>query len=520
MHGVLFKILIMLLLGTLVRVGVAEEAKISVEPVEKLSSAELQELVAPVALYPDDLIAIVLPSSTYPLQIVAASRYREAVAENDGADQKHEPDEEWDESIVALLNYPEALALLNEDLDWTWRLGEAVTLQQEDVLAAISEFRRLAAAAGNLSSDEYQEVATDDEHVTIRSRDPEVIYVPYYDPDSVTVNQIKRVYHYYPDPYPVYYYPYAYGHRFYDHHLFWGINSFFLLSWSNAHLYHHYHDHYRHPFYRRSYHHRHFRRTHRYHAPDAHERRARRYHRKRHHDHRDRRHRRDPVMPWRPHERYAGVRPRQRHHDLRRKRTNTESRRRRAEHTNEPKQRRAGLRDPRPRVTTTRPQHRSSVPRQRPQRSSVHRETPVQRRMERRAEIANKQRQRRANRNDAQRNKTQRPVMEKPQRPRVKRQANIDRQPRVNRQSRPARQPRAERQPRIARQPRAERQPRVARQPRAERQPRIARQPRAERQPRVSQKPRRAAQHRRSEPRKRAGGRPGLRSHDRAQAAR
>ena len=507
MHGVLFKIWILLLLSTLVRVGAAEEEQLSVEPVERLSTEELQELVAPVALYPDDLIAIVLPASTYPLQIVAASRYREAAAENDGSDQQREPDEEWDESIVALLNYPEALALLNEDLDWTWRLGEAVTLQQEDVLAAVSEFRRIAAAAGNLSSDEHQEVVTEDEHVTIRSRDPEVIYVPYYDPENVTVHQIQRVYHYYPDPYPVYYYPYAYGHRFYDHRLFWGINSFFLLSWSNSHLYHHYHDHYRHPYYRRSYHHRHFRRTHRYHAPRAHERRARRHHRERHRD--DRRDRRDPVMPWRPHQRYAGVRPHQRHHDLRRERTNTESRRRRAERSNASGQPRAGLRDPRPRVTTTRPQHRSSVHRDparevrhRPQRSSVHRETPVQRRIQRRAQIANRQPQRRANhngranRNDANRNDRQRPVMDNPQRPRVNRQARVDRQPRINRQSHSARQPRAERQPPVARQPRMDRQPRVSRQQH------------------------RAQRHRRSQPRQRAGGRPEFRSHERARALR
>ena len=484
MHRVFFKASLTLLLIALAHMSSAEDEQINTAFVEELSQEELSELVAPVALYPDDLIAIVLPASTYPLQIVAASRYREAAAKNKGSAHKHEPDEDWDESIVALLNYPEALALLNEDLDWTWRLGEAVTIQQEAVLTAISEFRRVAAAAGNLRSDEYQEVATEEEHVTIRSRDPEVIYVPYYDPETVRVSQVKRVYHYYPDPYPVYYYPYAYGHRFYNDHLFWGVNSFFLLSWSNAHLYHHYHNHYRHPFYRRSYHHRHFRRTHKYHAPHAHERRARRDHRKRHRDHRDRRHRRDPVMPWRPHERYAGVRPRQRHHDLRRKRINTEPRQRRAEHSNEPMQPRAGLRDTRPRVKTTRPQNRSSAPRQRPQRSSVHRETPIQQRMERRAQIANKHRQRRASRNDIQRTKTQRPVMEKPQRPRVRKQAHVDRQPRVNRQSRPAQQPRAERQPR------------------------------------ATQKPRRAARHQRSESNKRAGGRPRLRSHDRAQAAR
>ena len=84
-----------------------------------LSSAELQDLVGPIALYPDDLLAIVLPASTYPLQLVQAQRFRDDL-KNDSSLQ---PEESWDDSIVALLNYPEAVELLNDDLDCTWRLG-------------------------------------------------------------------------------------------------------------------------------------------------------------------------------------------------------------------------------------------------------------------------------------------------------------------------------------------------------------------------------------------------------------
>ena len=273
--------------------GIAGAEEVIVEPVEALSSEELQDLVAPIALYPDDLVAIVLPASTYPLQIVAASRYREQA----DADRSSEPDETWDESVVALLNYPEALALLNDDLDWTWSLGQAVATQQPDVLAAISEFRLAAIEAGNLASDEYQIVTVNDNIVTIKRREEEVVYVPYYDPEVVTVRHVRRVYHYYPTPYPVYYYPYHFGHHYYDHHLFWGVSSIFLLSWSDYHLYHHLHSHHLHPYYRFTYHRHHFHRTYRYHTRSAYERR--------HHRH----HRYVEGSAWRPNREFAGARP-------------------------------------------------------------------------------------------------------------------------------------------------------------------------------------------------------------------
>jgi hypothetical protein len=92
------------------------------EDIPLLQAAELEELVGPIALYPDDLLAIVLPASAYPMQIIDAQRFLEDLED----DPTLEPNPDWDDSVVALLNYPEVLALLNEDLDWTWRLGEAV----------------------------------------------------------------------------------------------------------------------------------------------------------------------------------------------------------------------------------------------------------------------------------------------------------------------------------------------------------------------------------------------------------
>ena len=122
-----------------------------------LSAAELVELVGPVALYPDELLAIVLPASTWPLQIVQAARFLKKHESN----PELEPDEEWDTSVLGLLNYPEVINLMNEDLNWTWKLGEAVTNQQEEIMDAIQDFRGRAYGAGNLESNEHMTVTTE-----------------------------------------------------------------------------------------------------------------------------------------------------------------------------------------------------------------------------------------------------------------------------------------------------------------------------------------------------------------------
>jgi len=215
-----------------------------------LSSAELQELVGPIALYPDDLLAIVLPASTYPLQLVQAQRFLNDLT----SDSSLQPDESWDDSIVALINYPEAVELLNDDLDWTWRLGEAVVAQQADVIAAVESFRDRAYAAGNLKSDEHQTISKDSGVIEITPVSDDVIYVPYYEPEQVVVYQSRPAYYYYPDPYPVYYYPYPAGHAFH-HGFFWGVTTAFTIGWfsDNLHVYHH--SYYGHPYYGHSYYH-------------------------------------------------------------------------------------------------------------------------------------------------------------------------------------------------------------------------------------------------------------------------
>jgi len=217
------------------------------------SDAELEELVGPVALYPDDLLAIVLPASTYPVQLVQAQRFLEQRQE----DPALQPDEDWDDAVVALLNYPEVLALLNEDLDWTWRLGEAVLNQQEQVFDAIGRFRQQAYAAGNLKSDDRQQVVVEEGVIEIEPADPEVIYVPYYEPARVVVYQPYPVYHYYSYPRPVYYYPYPVGYSF-SYGFFWGVSTAFVLGWDSGHVHVHHYYYPSHPYYRHHYHDRYY----------------------------------------------------------------------------------------------------------------------------------------------------------------------------------------------------------------------------------------------------------------------
>ena len=218
------------------------------EDIPLLTQAELQELIGPIALYPDDLLAIVLPASTYPLQLVQAQRFLEDLEE----DPSLTPNESWDDSVIALLNYPEVVALLNEDLDWTWRLGEAVVAQQADVVGAVEGFRDRAYAAGNLKSDTRQTVARNDGTIEITPVEDDVIYVPYYEPERVVHYQSRPVYHYYPRAYPVYYYPYPVGYAF-NSGFFWGVTTAFTVGWltDSVHVVHHsYHGH---PYYRHRY---------------------------------------------------------------------------------------------------------------------------------------------------------------------------------------------------------------------------------------------------------------------------
>jgi len=196
-----------------------------------LSEAELEQLVAPVALYPDPLLANVLIASTYPLEIVQAERWYEQNKDLKGdALQKALSDQNWDDSIKDLVSVSDALEMMNKDLDWTQKLGDAVLAQQSDVMNAVQALRARAKANGTLESNPQQTVtvtqavvenndgssggggasaqsAQPQSVIAIQPTNPEKIYVPYYEPSVA--------YGAWPYPsYQPYYFPPPPGYRF------------------------------------------------------------------------------------------------------------------------------------------------------------------------------------------------------------------------------------------------------------------------------------------------------------------
>ena len=165
----------------------AAEDELLVPEEELLTEAELDELVAPIALYPDALLAQVLVASTYPLQIVKADRI---VAASEGLSDEELSetlsDQEFDPSVLVLLSgFPTVVERMADDLDWTEALGIAMLQQDDDVLAAVQRLRADARDMGYLSSNDAQTIEEDDGQIYIAPADPEVVYVPTYDPSVV-----------------------------------------------------------------------------------------------------------------------------------------------------------------------------------------------------------------------------------------------------------------------------------------------------------------------------------------------
>ena len=151
-----------------------------------LGPAELDPLLAPVALYPDTLLMQVLVAATYPLEVVEAERFVLANPRLKGeALTRAAVDRDWDASVVALLQVPSVLAMMSEKLDWTQQLGDAFLAQQADVMNTVQALRQRAIAAGNLTDTPQQRVVTQDRIVVIEPAQPQVVYVPYYNPTIV-----------------------------------------------------------------------------------------------------------------------------------------------------------------------------------------------------------------------------------------------------------------------------------------------------------------------------------------------
>jgi hypothetical protein len=168
---------------------------------------ELDQLLAPVALYPDSLVAQILMASTYPLEVVEAERWVKANQglKGDALATALEK-EDWDPSVKSLVNFPQVLEMMNDKLDWTQKLGNAFLAQQKDVMDTVQKLRQKAQAEGNLKSSQEQKVTVekDTQTIIIEPSNPQVIYVPTYNP---TVVYGAWPYPAYP---PYYYYPPGY----------------------------------------------------------------------------------------------------------------------------------------------------------------------------------------------------------------------------------------------------------------------------------------------------------------------
>jgi len=183
----------------------ANPATESVAP-EPLSEEEMEILVARIALYPDELVALISAASLYPLQIIEAHRFLEQRKTKPDL----EPKSDWDGSVVSLLNYPEIITMMSEGLDWTQAFGDALVNQQEDVLIAIQQLRERAVAQGVIKTDDKVKVVKEEENIIIQPASTEVIYVPQYEPEMLyEPNYAPAPISYYPDPYPYYYSPAA-----------------------------------------------------------------------------------------------------------------------------------------------------------------------------------------------------------------------------------------------------------------------------------------------------------------------
>jgi len=173
------------------------------------SQEELDQLLAPIALYPDALLAQVLMAATYPLEVVEAARWVKANPTlKDKALEDALQQQQWDPAVKSLAVFPQVLGMMNEKLDWTQKLGDAFLAQQAEVLATAQSLRKKAQAQGALKDSEQQKVVTTQENNTtvikIEPTNPEVVYVPTYNP---TVVYGAWPYPAYP---PYYYYPPGY----------------------------------------------------------------------------------------------------------------------------------------------------------------------------------------------------------------------------------------------------------------------------------------------------------------------
>jgi hypothetical protein len=145
-------------------------------PYENFSPDQLDNLLSPIALYPDPLLAQVFIAATFPDQVEEAARYVRSYGQN-GVDEQN-----WDVSVKAVAHYPTVIEMMSDKIDWTTSLGQAYVNQSSDVAASVQHLRHLARHAGNLDSSRQEEVLEHGDYIAITPYEPQYIYVPVYDP--------------------------------------------------------------------------------------------------------------------------------------------------------------------------------------------------------------------------------------------------------------------------------------------------------------------------------------------------
>src|SRR5882672_3451431 len=153
------------------------------EAVARQTPDQLQQLVAPIALYPDALVAQILAASAYPTEIVEADRWVQQHSDLKGQQLAQAVDQQsWDASVKAVAQFPSVLGNMDKNLSWTSSLGDAYVNQQQDVLDAVQTMRKRAQQAGNLKTTPQEKVVTQGQTIVIQPASPDVVYVPTYDP--------------------------------------------------------------------------------------------------------------------------------------------------------------------------------------------------------------------------------------------------------------------------------------------------------------------------------------------------
>lgn len=187
---VTWAILLLIMLSPLASLAQDRPAPATAPPAggeQQMKPEQLDALLAPIALYPDNLLSLVLIASTYPLEVVQADRWIKENKALKGDAQKAAVDKQaWDDSIKSLVATPDVLSMMSTKLDWTMKLGDAVLAQQPDVMDAIQRLRARADANNKLTTTKEQKVTKRQEQgkqiIAIESTDPDMVYVPYYEP--------------------------------------------------------------------------------------------------------------------------------------------------------------------------------------------------------------------------------------------------------------------------------------------------------------------------------------------------